>query len=147
MNDDSKLLVLVEDSAADIRLAQEALAGLLETHRMITFSDGEQASEWLFGDAAELPDLILLDLNLPRLDGRELLRAIKTDERLRHIPVVILTTSSAPQDLRDTYGLHANSFVTKPVDLDDYARTLQDVVHYWFDTVSLPDAERRSGTF
>jgi two-component system, chemotaxis family, response regulator Rcp1 len=138
MTGDSKLLMLVEDSAADVLLAQEALADLLAQHRCLAFSDGTDAHDYLADEQNELPDLVLLDLNLPRMDGRELLQEIKTSARLRQIPVVILTTSDAPMDRAAAYDAHANSFVTKPVDLDDYGRMIRGVVHYWFDTVSLP---------
>lgn len=137
VNDASCLLLLVEDSAADIMLVHEALGDVLLTHRCVAFSDGIEANEYLADPANELPHLILLDLNLPRMDGRELLAEIKGSLRLRHIPVVILTTSSAPQDKIDAYAGHANSYITKPVDLDTYAQTLQEAVHYWFDIVSL----------
>ena len=147
MNERSKLLLLVEDSAADIMLVHEALEEHLRTHRCVAFSDGIEARDYLADTDSEMPDLILLDLNLPRMDGRELLGEIKTSERLRHIPVVILTTSSAPQDRIDTYAAHANSYVTKPVDLDSYAQTLHDVVRYWFDIASLsPGSKGRKET-
>lgn len=138
MSDRSKLLLLVEDSAADIMLVHEALAEHLRTHRCVAFSDGIEARDYLADPDSELPDLILLDLNLPRMDGRELLGEIKSSLHLRRIPVVILTTSSAPQDKIDVYDLHANSYITKPADLDSYAQTLNDIVRYWFDITSLP---------
>lgn len=138
MIDNSKLLMLVEDNMADVILARESLAESLAAHRLITFGDGSEASAYLADTGNELPDLILLDLNLPGMDGRELLRETKGSVRLREIPTVILTTSNAPKDLHDTYQLHANSFVTKPVDLDDYSQTLLNIVHYWFETVALP---------
>lgn len=143
MSQDSKLLMLVEDNVADVILARESLQAALESHRLITFGDGREASEYLAESGNELPNLILLDLNLPRMDGRELLKEMKSSPRLRSIPTVILTTSNAPKDLHETYQLHANSFVTKPVNLDDYSRTLQDIVHYWFETVALPEPGSR----
>lgn len=130
--------MLVEDSAADVMLAKEALADFLNDNRFLVFGDGSDAHDYLSDSENELPDLILLDLNLPRMDGRELLQEIKSSARLRQIPVVILTTSNAPRDRQSAYDGHANSFVTKPVDLDDYAQMIQDLVHYWFTTVSLP---------
>jgi len=139
--EDSKLLMIVEDNLADVMLARESLQPVLASHRLTTFSDGASASEYLSDCSNELPDLILLDLNLPRMDGRELLKEVKGSERLREIPIVILTTSNAPRDRHDTYQLHANSFVTKPVELDEYARTLQNIIHYWFDTVALPGTD------
>ncbi len=133
-----KLLLLVEDSPADVALARAALADTLLTHRCISFCDGSSALDYLSDEGNELPDLVLLDLNLPGMDGRELLAEIKGSARLLQIPVVILTTSNAPSDREQAYAGHANSFVTKPVDLDDYADMLRCVVRYWFDTVTLP---------
>lgn len=138
MSDSQKLLLLVEDTPADIALARAALADTLLAHRCLTFCDGTSALEYLNDESNELPDLVLLDLNLPGMDGRELLAEIKGSERLKQIPVVILTTSNAPWDREQAYANHANSFVTKPVDLDDYAGKLKSVVGYWFDVVTLP---------
>lgn len=146
MRPTERLLLLVEDTPADIALAQAALADAQEPHTFLPFSDGETALEYLTSRPDALPDLILLDLNLPRMNGRELLAEIKSSADLRHIPVVILTTSSELRDRRDAYAGHANSFVTKPANLDDYSRTMRDIVHYWFATVSLPGiAARQAG--
>ena len=139
MSDEQKLLLMVEDTPADIALARAALADMLLTHRCLTFCDGASALEYLNDPSNELPDLVLLDLNLPGMDGRELLAEIKGSPRLQHVPVVILTTSNAPRDRAQAYAGHANSFVTKPVDLDDYATMLKSIVKYWFETVTLPD--------
>lgn len=139
-----RLLLLVEDSAADVALAQAALADAGQRHTLLPFYDGQTALEYLNATSNPLPDLILLDLNLPRMDGREVLAEIKSSSVLRHIPVVILTTSSELRDRRDAYAGHANSFVTKPPDLQTYAQTMQDIVHYWFETVSLAGVESAS---
>lgn len=139
-----KLLLLVEDTPADIALAQAALAHVRQAHTCLPFNDGETALTYLKTRPDALPDLILLDLNLPGMHGREVLAEIKSSIMLRHIPVVILTTSSAQCDSQDAYARHANSFVTKPANLDDYSRTMCEIVHYWFETVTLPNAPSRT---
>jgi CheY-like chemotaxis protein len=145
MSATEKRLLLVEDTPADIVLAQAALADAPQTHTCLSFNDGETALAYLKTQPDALPDLILLDLNLPGMRGREVLAEIKSSTTLRHIPVVILTTSNAQRDRQDAYAAHANSFVTKPANLDDYARTMCEIVHYWFETVTLPNATPRTG--
>lgn len=135
-------ILLVEDSPTDVLLAQEALEGakiLIDLH---VVSDGVEAMQFLrseapFGDAVR-PDLVLLDLNLPRKDGREVLAEIKDDTDLRTIPVVVLTTSKAEEDILRAYGLHANCYVTKPVDFDQFSHVVQAIESFWFTVVSLP---------
>jgi chemotaxis family two-component system response regulator Rcp1 len=138
-------VLLVEDNAGDIRLTQEALK---ESNLLIHLSvvrDGEEAMAFLrrtgvHADAAT-PDLILLDLNLPRKDGRQVLQEIKIDENLKRIPVVVLTTSEADSDILTTYGLHANCYITKPVDMDQFIKIVKVLEEFWFTIVKLPSRE------
>jgi len=135
-------ILLVEDNPGDVRLTQEALQESKVINTLHTAADGVQALEFLkqegkFADAVR-PDIILLDLNLPRMDGRELLAIIKSDPEFRRIPVVILTTSKAEEDIIETYDLHANCFITKPVDLDQFFVVIQSIEEFWFSIVKLP---------
>lgn len=135
-------ILLVEDNPADVRLTQEALKETKVFNNLSVVADGEQALDYLNrrGPYAEAtrPDLILLDLNLPKKDGREVLAEIKADERLRRIPVVILTTSEAEQDILRTYNLYANCYITKPVDLDQFITVVKSVENFWLSIVKLP---------
>lgn len=135
-------ILLVEDNPADVRLTMEALKETKVLNNLSVVSDGEEALEFLhrqgrFADATR-PDLVLLDLNLPRKDGHAVLAAIKSDETLRRIPVVILTTSEAEQDILRTYNLHANCYITKPVDLDQFITVVKSVENFWLSIVKLP---------
>jgi two-component system, chemotaxis family, response regulator Rcp1 len=141
-------VLLVEDNPGDARLAMEALkdgADRLAT-RLHHVEDGVEALKFLRrqGEHAEAarPDLILLDLNLPRKDGREVLAEIKGDTDLKLIPVLVLTTSQAERDIFDTYNLHANGYVTKPIDLDEFAEVATSIQDFWFATAKLPQEER-----
>ena len=135
-------ILLVEDNAGDVRLVREALSegGLDEGLDVVT--DGEEALGFLrredsYQDARR-PALVLLDLNLPRKDGREVLREMKSTADLRSIPVVVLTTSRAEDDVRTAYDLQANCYVAKPVELDEFLGTIRDVIGFWLRTVRLP---------
>ena len=135
-------ILLVEDNPGDVRLTVEALKeGKLRNH-MSVVGDGEQALAFLYrqGDHTDAPrpDLILLDLNLPRKDGREVLAEIKDDPDLKRIPVVVLTTSKAEEDIVRTYNLHANCYITKPVDFDQFISVVRSIESFWFSVVSLP---------
>jgi len=139
-------ILLVEDSRIDRMLALEALKELRAPHTVHCVEDGEEALDFLrrrgrFGDVPR-PDLILLDLNLPRTSGREVLLEVKGDEDLRLVPVLVLTTSGAEEDAREAYAAHANGFITKPVDLDDYLRVVRAVEAFWFGVVKRPPAPR-----
>ncbi|MEI6180165.1 MAG: response regulator [Chloroflexales bacterium] len=139
-------ILLVEDNPGDVRLTKEALREAKLSTRMHVAYDGVDALAFLRreGAYAEMPrpDLILLDLNLPKKGGREVLAEIKADEHLRRIPVVILTTSQAEQDIIETYNLHANAYVNKPVDLDQFAKVVKSIEDFWFEIVRLPFGER-----
>lgn len=135
-------ILLVEDNPGDVRLTREALREGKVLNNLHVTVDGVDALEFLnkrgrYAKAVR-PDIILLDLNLPRMDGHELLRIIKTDANLRRIPVVILTTSRDEQDIIASYDLHANCFITKPVDLDQFITVVQSVEEFWFSIVRLP---------
>lgn len=135
-------ILLVEDNAADVRLTQEILRKSGMVCNLRVARDGEQAMQMLRrqGEHHDLPipDLILLDLNLPIKDGREVLAELKQDNGLRSIPVIVLTTSRADTDVTTCYGLHANSYITKPVDLKEFERVVEDIRRYWFGRVQLP---------
>ena len=135
-------ILLVEDNPGDVRLTKEALMEGKVLNNMSVARDGVEALEILRreGEYENLlkPDIILLDLNLPRMDGREFLAIIKNDPDLRRIPVVILTTSKAEEDIIHTYDLHANCYITKPVDLEQFIEVVKSVEDFWFTIVKLP---------
>jgi CheY-like chemotaxis protein len=135
-------ILLVEDNPGDVRLAQEALSENKIWNRLSVATDGVEALAFLRREDghrdAPRPVLIFLDLNLPRKDGREVLAEIKEDGRLRTIPVVVLTTSQAEEDILRTYNLHANCYITKPVDLEQFMRVVKEVEDFWLCLVRLP---------
>ena len=135
-------ILLVEDNPGDIRLTREALRDGKIYNNLYVVRDGVEAMAFLrktdqFAHAPR-PDLILLDLNLPRKDGHEVLAEVKTDENLRRIPVVILTTSQAEEDIIKTYDLHVNCYITKPVDLDQFVKIVKSIEDFWLTIVKLP---------
>ena len=137
-------ILLVEDNPGDVRLVQEAMRAAKMRNRMSVVEDGVDAMAFLrregrFADAPR-PDLILLDLNLPRKDGREVLAEVKADPQLRRIPVVVLTTSQAEEDVLRAYDLHANCFVTKPVQFEQFMQVVQAIDNFWVNVVTLPNA-------
>ncbi|WP_329500122.1 response regulator [Kitasatospora herbaricolor] len=134
-------VLLVEDDTADAMLIEEALFDRGSARTITRAEDGVAALEYLRDSLRRLPDLIILDLNMPRLNGRELLHVLKTDADLQQIPVVVLTTSSAPEDITSSYRHHANAYVTKPVNLDDFTRAAQSIDAFYLDTVALPPNE------
>ncbi len=138
-------ILLVEDNPGDVRLTVEALKEGKVRNRMSVARDGVEALDFLFrrGAFAEAPrpDIILLDLNLPRKDGREVLAEIKADPNLRRIPVVVLTTSSADEDILKSYDLHVNCYITKPVDMDRFIDVVKAIDSFWFTIVQLPESE------
>jgi len=138
-------ILLVEDNPGDVRLTREALNESKVRNSMGVVSDGIEAIAYLrrentYGNAVR-PDLILLDLNLPRMNGFEVLDAIKEDHDLRRIPVVILTTSQAEQDILLSYDLHANAYVTKPVDLEQFIKVIKSIEGFWLEIVKFPDGK------
>jgi CheY-like chemotaxis protein len=135
-------VLLVEDDPGDVLLTKEAFDDNKVQNNLHVVSDGEEATAYLRRQGphagAARPDLILLDLNLPRKDGREVLRDIKADPELRSIPVVVLTTSEADEDILHSYDLHANAYVTKPVDFDDFIRIVRQIDDFFVSVVKLP---------
>lgn len=137
-------ILLVEDNPGDVRLTQEAFReGNVPVNLSVTM-DGVEAIKFLKKqegyEDAPTPDLILLDLNLPKLDGREVLEEIKTDPYLKHLPVVVLTTSNAEQDIMRSYNLYVNSYINKPVDFDRFFDIIKKIEEFWFNTAILPSA-------
>jgi len=138
-------ILLVEDNPGDERLTREALKEGKVYHKLHWAKDGVEAMEFLqqrgkYRDAPR-PDIILLDLNLPKKDGREVLQDIKNDELLKRIPVVILTTSKAEEDVLRSYNLHANCYVTKPVDLEKFIVVVKSIDMFWLTIVTLPNGK------
>ena len=135
-------VLLVEDNPGDVRLTIEAMRESKVLINLNVAPDGEEALAFLRREGkhqgAPRPDLILMDLNLPKKDGREVLAEIKFDPDLRRIPVVVLTTSRAEEDILRTYDLHANCFITKPVDLDQFITVVEAISDFWFSVVRLP---------
>ncbi|MEI8038242.1 MAG: response regulator [Verrucomicrobiota bacterium] len=135
-------ILLVEDNPGDVDLAREALEEGKVRNSLHVVGDGEAALDFLRGKgayaAAPRPDLVLLDLNLPKMDGRQVLAEIKSDPALRSIPVVVLSTSRAEEDILKTYNLHANCYITKPIDLHQFIKVVQAIEEFWFTIVKLP---------
>lgn len=134
-------ILLVEDNEGDILLTVEALeegriANVIEVAR-----DGQEAMDKLENDFLEnkLPDLILLDINLPKMNGHEVLEKLKNNDNLKHIPVIILSTSSSEMDILKSYNNHANCFITKPVEIDEFVKAIESIEDFWFSIVKLPN--------
>lgn len=137
-------ILMVEDNPADVRLTREAFKDAKVLNNMSVVGDGEEALLFLRrqGSYANVPrpDLILLDLNLPKKDGREVLAEIKSDPLLKRIPVVVLTTSEDEKDILKAYDLHVNAYITKPVNLDQFMKVVEAVEDFWLTVVKLPEA-------
>ena len=135
-------ILMVEDNPGDVRLTREALKGGKVSNEMHVVTDGVAALDFLYRRGAHAdaprPDLVLLDLNLPKKDGREVLSAMKSDPGLKAIPVVILTTSQAEEDVIRAYNLSCNCYVTKPVDFEQFTRIVQAIEQFWLTIVTLP---------
>ena len=141
----SIIILLVEDNPGDVDLSREALETSKVRNTLHVVGDGEAAMAFLrhtgqYADAP-CPDLVLLDLNLPKKDGRAVLAEIKSDKDLQRIPVVILTSSQAEEDILKTYNLHANCYITKPIDLNQFIKVVQAIEEFWFNIVKLPPNE------
>lgn len=137
-------ILLVEDNPGDVRLTREALRDAKVHNNMVVASDGQEALSILKQEdeyaESTRPDLILLDLNLPLMNGFEVLDVIKEDPELKRIPVVVLTTSQAEQDIVRSYNLHANAYITKPVDLPQFVRVIKSIEDFWLEIVKLPNS-------
>ncbi|MDJ0660968.1 MAG: response regulator [Crocosphaera sp.] len=139
-----KIILLVEDSKADIRLVQEVLKTSTVPHQLMIVRNGMDAMAYLrkegeFNESPR-PNLIILDLNLPRKDGREVLAEIKSDPNLKRIPVIVLTTSSNDEDIQESYDLYVNCYITKSRNLKDLFKLVKGIESFWLDTVTLPDS-------
>lgn len=139
------VILLAEDDPHDRRLTERALTGSKVRNKLAMVKDGEEALDYLYNRGAYAdalaypkPDLILLDLNMPKVDGREVLKIIKNDDLLKLIPVVVLTTSAQEEDVLRSYHLGVNSYITKPVDLDQFVQAIRDLEHYWLELVVFP---------
>ncbi len=136
-------ILLVEDNEGDIRLAREALTGSKVRNELQVIKDGQEALDYLFQNGeyekSSRPDLILLDLNLPKINGKEVLKKIKANEDLKRIPIIILTTSSSHDDIIETYSNYANSFITKPLDWEQFINVIKSIEDFWLTIVKLPD--------
>lgn len=135
-------ILIVEDNAGDLRLIKDVLLESKVYNIINSVKDGEEALEYLFKNGRhkdkKTPDLIILDLNLPRKDGREVLAEIKADSLLKKIPVVIMTMSQSEEDILKAYNLHANCFVTKPIDLNQFIKVVKSIEDFWLTIVKLP---------
>ena len=143
-------ILMVEDNPDDVELMRLALREGRGEHNLNVAKDGVEAMAFLRreGDygAAPRPDLILLDLNLPRKDGREVLAEVKNDEALQEIPVIVLTSSRAPEDVLKVYSLHANCYIAKPVDFQEFIRVAKSIEDFWFGIAKLPDSRPSEST-
>jgi CheY-like chemotaxis protein len=135
-------ILLVEDNEGDVGLIEEVFEEAKIRNSLYIAEDGEEAMLFLYGEGkfsgSPRPDLILLDLNLPKKDGREVLKEIKEDGNLKNIPVVILTTSGSEKDILRAYDLHANAYVTKPLDFDQFIKVVEAIGNFWLEVVELP---------
>jgi chemotaxis family two-component system response regulator Rcp1 len=143
---DAVRLLLVDDNEGDVRLTQEALKDSKLHLKLSIVNDGEEAMDYLrrqgsYADA-ERPDLILLDIHMPRKSGLEVLEEVKADPALREIPTVIMTSSSAEADIAKSYRLHANCYITKPLDFTQFTEVVRAVDHFWFSIVKLPNKQK-----
>ncbi len=135
-------ILIVEDNKGDARLIKEVFYENKIFNSLHFVNDGIEALDFLYSRGrfagSSMPDLIILDLNLPRKDGREVLAEIKSDDRLKHIPVVVMTISQADEDVLKSYNLHANCYVTKPIDLNQFTSVIRSIENFWFSIVKLP---------
>lgn len=135
-------ILLVEDNPGDVRLTQEAFKNSSFKVNINIVNDGAKAIEYLYKKGvytdSPTPELILLDLNLPRKNGKEVLEIIKTDDKLKKIPIVVLTTSQSEDDINSAYNLHANCYITKPMDFDDFSEVIHSIENFWLSTTQLP---------
>ncbi|HEX2394841.1 MAG TPA: response regulator [Bacteroidales bacterium] len=139
-------ILIVEDNKGDARLIKEVFYENKIFNSLHFVNDGIEAMDFLHSKGVyknvATPDLIILDLNLPRKDGREVLAEIKSDEKLKHIPVVVMTISQADEDVLRSYNLHANCYVTKPIDLNEFTRVIRSIEDFWFSVVKLPPKKK-----
>jgi len=142
-------ILLVEDSPSDVRLVREALKETAMSVQVTVARDGVEAMDYLRQaerGAVSRPALVLLDLNLPRKNGREVLAEMKSSPNLRQIPVVVMTSSRSDEDIQQAYELNANCYITKPADLPDFVKVVRSIENFWFNTATLPDPARSSAS-
>jgi CheY-like chemotaxis protein len=143
-------ILLVEDNEGDIVLTQEVFRSSGLRNPLSVVRDGEEALDFLYQkkqfENAELPHLILMDINIPKMNGKEILAIIKNDEDLKIIPVIMLTTSSADNDIRDCYKNHANCFITKPLNFSDFAKAISEIKNFWFTLATISHAKNNYET-
>ncbi len=141
-------ILLVEDNEGDIMLTKEILEEIAMDITLSVIKDGKQAIDFLNQNeeykSASLPDLILLDINLPKKNGHEVLKYVKENEKLKHIPIIMLTTSSSEQDINLTYFNHANCYITKPSDVNEYIEAISAIVNFWLNICELPNQKRNA---
>jgi two-component system, chemotaxis family, response regulator Rcp1 len=135
-------ILLVEDNKGDVGLIEEVFEEAKIKNKLHVAEDGEEAMQYLHGEGkftgSPRPDIIILDLNLPNKDGREVLKEVKEDESFNNIPVIVLTTSNAEKDILGAYGLHANAYITKPLDFDQFIKVVESIGNFWLEIVRLP---------
>jgi len=135
-------ILIMEDRPADIRLIQEALGEVDEKINISVAMDGEEGLDFLYKKHkyanAPTPDIIFLDLNMPKKEGKEVLKVVKNDDVLKAIPIIVLTNSYHPQEIMEVYKLHANSYVHKPLDYDDFREAINTIVSFWLSTAEIP---------
>jgi CheY-like chemotaxis protein len=135
-------ILLVEDNEGDVGLIEEVLEETRIKNTLHVATDGEEAIQFLHGEGKFLdsprPDLVLLDLNLPKKDGREVLKEVKEDDNLKNIPIIVLTTSGSEKDILRAYELHTNAYVTKPLDFDQFISVIESIANFWLEIVILP---------
>lgn len=138
-------ILLIEDNPGDVRLTREAFKLAKMKNNLHVAKDGGEALDFLFKNEpyenTPNPDIILLDLNLPKMDGRQLLQEIKKDKQLRTIPVIVLTTSTAEEDILRTYHLHANCYIHKPMEMDEFVTVVKTIENFWLSIVKLPNSD------
>ncbi len=132
-------ILLAEDNQGDIQLTKMALKEAKVLNRLNVVHNGKEALDYIFDPNNPKPDIVLLDLNLPLIDGREVLKKVKEDENLKRIPIVILTSSKAEEDIIKSYDLHANCYITKPIDLEQFLNVIKSIEEFWLTIVKLPN--------
>ncbi|MCP3920569.1 MAG: response regulator [bacterium] len=136
-----RFILLVEDDPADQAIVRRALDDRGFSGQLRVANDGREALDLLMEDGARLPDILLLDINVPRVDGREVISTLRADARFRSLPIIALTTSASERDVREVHELGANSYIVKPTGIDELGRVLDTLQAYWFGTVELPTAQ------
>ena len=144
MDSPTATILLIEDNPADQEMTRRALARANGSVALVVVQDGEEAINYLLrrepyaAEETPVPDLVLLDLNLPRLSGKDVIRRVRAEENVRHLPLIVMSTSYAPEDVMESYRLGCNSYLLKPNRFDEFVATMEQLTNYWFDSVHLP---------